>query len=72
MARAFDSPLKGSTSTDTPKSMRFLLGDAKVLISVSGILMPGETERPDGRRRANRVLSRNDDGMWTACAYTNS
>lgn len=41
------------------------------MISISGILMPGETELPDERlRRATWVLSR-DDETWTVAAYTN-
>ncbi|RQX01028.1 SgcJ/EcaC family oxidoreductase [Micromonospora globispora] len=71
MAAAFAGPLKGSTSVDEPESVRVVGGDAAVVVSRSGFLLPGEEELPaDRRRRATWVLSRLD-GVWRVEAYHN-
>jgi uncharacterized protein (TIGR02246 family) len=72
MALAFDGPLKGSSTTNTQLSLRFVGRDAAILVSESGILFPGETEVPDVRKvNATWVLEKRDD-QWLIAAYHNS
>jgi uncharacterized protein (TIGR02246 family) len=72
MALAFDGPLKGSSTTNTQRSLRFVGRDAAILVSESGILFPGETEVPDVRKvNATWVLEKRD-GQWLIAAYHNS
>lgn len=72
MAFAFNGPLKGTRSSDKVLDVRFLNDDAAVVISESGILMPGETEAPPERTvYATWVLAK-QDGKWLLAAYSNS
>jgi uncharacterized protein (TIGR02246 family) len=71
MAAGFAGPLKGSKSIDTQESVR-IIGDAAVVVSLSGILMAGEDELPAERlRRATWVLSRQGGGEWLVESYHN-
>ena len=72
MAAAFAGPLKGSTVLDKPQGVRFLGPDTAVVITESGILMPGQTDLPAGGLvRCTWVLTRRD-GQWYVAAYHNS
>jgi len=71
MAMGFGGPLKGTKGVDEPEDVR-VLGDTAIVISKSGILMPGETELPPERlRRATWVFSKSS-GDWVIEAYTNT
>ncbi|HEX9540979.1 MAG TPA: SgcJ/EcaC family oxidoreductase [Streptosporangiaceae bacterium] len=72
MAFSFNGPLKGTRSSDKVLDVRFLNDDAVVVISETGILVPGETEAPPERTvYATWVLAR-QDGKWLLAAYSNS
>ncbi|MGA5895057.1 SgcJ/EcaC family oxidoreductase [Streptomyces venetus] len=72
MKVGFSTYLKGSTTTDKVRDIRFLNDDAAVVISETGILFPGETEVPEDRVViASWVLTRRD-GKWLLAAYQNS
>ncbi|MBC9731278.1 SgcJ/EcaC family oxidoreductase [Streptomyces sp. TRM68367] len=72
MKVGFSTYLKGSTTTDTVRDIRFLNDDAAVVISETGVLFPGETEVPEDRVViASWVLTRRD-GKWLLAAYQNS
>lgn len=72
MAFSFNGPLKGTRSSDHVLNVRFLNDDAAVVISETGILVPGETKAPPERTvHATWVLARRD-GKWQLAAYSNS
>jgi uncharacterized protein (TIGR02246 family) len=72
MALAFEGPLKGSSTSNKQLSLRFLGGDAAIVVSESGILFAGETEVPDMRKvNATWVFEKRDD-QWMVAAYHNS
>ncbi|MER5757155.1 SgcJ/EcaC family oxidoreductase [Streptomyces sp. NPDC002088] len=72
MKAGFSTYLKGSTTTDKVRDIRFLSDDAAVVISETGILFPGETEVPEDRVViASWVLTR-QGGKWLLAAYQNS
>ena len=72
MAFSFNGPLKGTRSSHNVLDVRFLNDDAVVVISETGILVPGETKAPPERTAyATWVLAR-QDGKWLLAAYSNS
>jgi uncharacterized protein (TIGR02246 family) len=72
MARAFEGPLKGSSTYNKRLSLRFVGRDAAILVSESGILFAGESDVPDTRKvNATWVLEKRD-GQWLIAAYHNS
>jgi uncharacterized protein (TIGR02246 family) len=72
MALAFEGPLKGSSTCDKQLSLRFVGGDAAIVVSESGILLAGETEVPDsGKVNATWVFEKRN-GRWLIAAYHNS
>jgi uncharacterized protein (TIGR02246 family) len=71
-ADGFAGRLKGSTTLDENRTVRFPAPDTAVVVSTSGVLMPGETSVPPERlMRATWVLAR-QDGAWLIAAYHNS
>lgn len=72
MAFSFNGPLKGTRASDKVLDVRFLNDDAAVVITETGVLIPGETEAPPERTvYATWVLAK-QDGKWQLAAYTNS
>jgi uncharacterized protein (TIGR02246 family) len=72
MARAFEGPLKGSSTRNKALSLRFVGRDAAIMVSESGILFPGDNEVPDtGKVNATWVFEKRD-GQWLIAAYHNS
>jgi uncharacterized protein (TIGR02246 family) len=72
MAFSFHGPLKGTRSSGKVLDVRFLNDDAAVVISETGILIPGESEAPPERLAyATWVLAKRD-GKWLLAAYSNS
>lgn len=72
MAAAFAGPLKGSSTTNTQLSLRFVGRDAAIVVSRSGILFAGTTAVPDaGMVNATWVLEKRE-GRWLIAAYHNS
>jgi uncharacterized protein (TIGR02246 family) len=72
MAQAFEGPLKGSSTYNKQRSLRFVGTDAAIVVSESGILFAGETELPDVRKvNATWVFEKRDD-QWMVAAYHNS
>jgi uncharacterized protein (TIGR02246 family) len=70
MAAGFAGPRKGTRSVDEQESVR-VFGDTAVVVSRSGVLMPGEQAVPPERlRRATWTLARHD-GWWLVEAYHN-
>ncbi|MER6288519.1 SgcJ/EcaC family oxidoreductase [Streptomyces sviceus] len=72
MAFSFSGPLKGTRASDNILDVRFLNDEAAVVISETGVLIPGETEAPPERTvYATWVLAKKD-GKWQLAAYSNS
>jgi uncharacterized protein (TIGR02246 family) len=72
MAFAFNGPFKGTRVSDKVLDVRLLNEDAAVVISETGVLMPGESEAPPERTSyATWVLAKRD-GRWLLAAYSNS
>ena len=72
MALAFAGPLKGTSTYNKQLSIRFVGGDAAIVVSESGILFGGATEVPDtGKVNATWVFEKRD-GQWLIAAYHNS
>jgi uncharacterized protein (TIGR02246 family) len=72
MALAFGGPLKGTSTYNKQLSLRFVGGDAAIVVSESGILFAGATEVPDtGKVNATWVFEKRD-GQWLIAAYHNS
>ncbi|MER7727643.1 SgcJ/EcaC family oxidoreductase [Streptomyces sp. NPDC096323] len=72
MALAFAGPLKNTSTHNRQLGLRFVGGDAAIVVSESGILFPGRTEVPDaGKVNATWVFEKRD-GRWLIAAYHNS
>ena len=72
MEREFSGRLKGAIATDDVENIRFIGERSAVVISLSGFLLPGESEVPAERlRRATCVLTK-EGGTWLIYAYTNT
>ena len=72
MAAGFASFLKGSTTVDKLDSIRFLGGNAAVVVSETGLRFPGETEVPAERVVFATWVLEKRDGAWQIVAYHNS
>ena len=72
MALAFEGPLKGTSTWNRQRSLRFVGTDAAVVVVESAILFPGQTEVADeGKVNATWVFEKRD-GQWLIAAYHNS
>ncbi|HJP77549.1 MAG TPA: SgcJ/EcaC family oxidoreductase [Pseudonocardiaceae bacterium] len=70
--QAFQGEYKNSQVTGKPVSSRFFGPDAGVLVSVGGVLEPGETEVSSKQAiRASWTVVR-QDGEWRLAAYQNT
>ncbi|MCU1391581.1 MAG: hypothetical protein JWM34_9 [Ilumatobacteraceae bacterium] len=71
MTAGYSGPMGGSHTTNRIESARLVASGVVVLVSVSAIVMAGETEVPaDRHRRATWVLA-DIDGAWLIAAYSN-
>ncbi|MGI8418097.1 MAG: SgcJ/EcaC family oxidoreductase [Nakamurella sp.] len=72
MASSFNGPLKGTRTSDELLDVRFLNDDAVVVVSRTGVLLPGESAAPPERTSyATWVLAR-QHGKWLLAAYSNT
>jgi uncharacterized protein (TIGR02246 family) len=72
MAYSFNGPLKGTRTSGKVLDIRFLNDDVAVVISETGILIPGESTAPPERTAyATWVLAKRD-GEWLLAAYSNT
>lgn len=72
MAEAFKTHYQGTQVTGKPISIRALGPDTAILLSLGGVLAPGETEvSPDSAIRASWLAVRRD-GQWRLAAYQNT
>ncbi len=71
MAAAYRGVYRGTTVTGQPIGLKPLAGGAAVLLTVGGVLQPGETELSDSDAiRASWVLVKRD-GQWRIAVYQN-
>jgi uncharacterized protein (TIGR02246 family) len=66
---AFNDQYRGTEVVGTPLGLRFFGPDTALLLSLRGVLAPGETEVSDGRASWFAVRI---DGQWKPVAYQNS
>ncbi|GAA4620131.1 SgcJ/EcaC family oxidoreductase [Actinoallomurus vinaceus] len=72
MAFSFNGPLKGTRASEKVLDVRFLNDEAAVVITETGVLIPGESEAPPERTAyATWVLTKRN-GKWLLAAYSNS
>ena len=72
MAKGFAGPYQGTQVTGVPFDVRFLAEDTALLLSLGGVLGPGETEvAKDKAVRAAWLLVKRE-GEWLLAAYQNS
>ena len=72
MAEAFRGRFRDTRVTGTPISVRALGDDVAVLLTVGGVLEPGDTEpRPQRKIHASWLVVR-DGGRWLLAAYQNT
>ena len=63
---------ENSSTVNTQLSLRFVGGDAAVVVSESGILFAGQTEVPDAGKVNATWMFEKRDGQWLIAAYHNS
>jgi uncharacterized protein (TIGR02246 family) len=72
MAEAFAGPYKGTRVTGQPINIKFLGREAVLLITMGGVLAPGESEVSNSRAiRASWLVAKQPDGQWRLAAYQN-
>lgn len=72
MAGAFAGPYKGTQVTGQPINIKFLNEETVVLITVGGVLHPGERKVSDVRSiRATWLVVKQPDGQWLLSTYQN-
>lgn len=73
MAFSFSGPLKGTRASDKVLDVRFVGDSTAIVISETGVLIPGEDSAPPERTVfATWVLAKDEAGAWKLAAYTNS
>ena len=72
MEAGYAGPYKGTSVTGTPLEIKPLGSDAFALITVGGVLAPGEKEVSSKEAiRASWILVKDDDGTWRLAVYQN-
>jgi uncharacterized protein (TIGR02246 family) len=72
MAAGYAGPYKGTSVTGTPLEIKPLGSDAFALVTVGGVLAPGETEVSTKEAiRASWILVKDGDGTWRLAVYHN-
>jgi uncharacterized protein (TIGR02246 family) len=72
MEAGYAGPYKGTSVTGTPLEIKPLGSDAFALITVGGVLAPGQKEVSTKEAiRASWILVKDDDGTWRLAVYQN-
>lgn len=72
MAAAFQNEYQGTQVTGKPLDLRFLGSEGAVLITLGGVLRPGESEVADDEAIRASWTAVKIDGEWWLAAYQNS
>lgn len=68
----FDAFLKGTRLEGQVKSIRFLCPEVALVIASGGMLMPGRSKIPSGRRSIHTLVATKHDGVWRFTAFHNN
>jgi uncharacterized protein (TIGR02246 family) len=72
MAEAFATKYKGTRVTGQPVNIKFINDQTVVLITVGGVLRPGEKKLSDlNSIRATWLCAKQPDGQWQLACYQN-
>jgi uncharacterized protein (TIGR02246 family) len=72
MEAGYAGQYKGTTVTGSPLDAKPLGSDAVAMITVGGVLAPGEKELSSKEAiRASWIMVKDDDGMWRISLYQN-
>jgi uncharacterized protein (TIGR02246 family) len=72
MEAGYAGPYKGTSVTGTPLEVKPLGADAFALVTVGGVLEPGDKEVSTKQAiRASWILVKDDDGTWRLAVYQN-
>ena len=72
MGFLFNGPLKGTRATYKHLDTRFLNDEAAIVITETGVLIPGESTAPPERTVFATWVLAKKDGKWQIAAYCNS
>jgi uncharacterized protein (TIGR02246 family) len=72
MEAGYAAQYKGTTVTGSPLDAKPLGSEAVAMITVGGVLAPGEKEVSSKEAiRASWIMVKDDDGMWRISVYQN-
>jgi uncharacterized protein (TIGR02246 family) len=72
MTFLFSGPLKGTRASDKVLDVKFLNDDTAVVITETGVMIPGETESPPERTAYATWVLAKQGGKWQIGAYCNT
>ncbi|GAA0458485.1 hypothetical protein Aca07nite_64860 [Actinoplanes capillaceus] len=68
----FSGPMKGTRASEVVRSVRFLNDETALVITETGVLLPGEDEAPVERTSYATWVLVQRNGDWKITAYCNS
>jgi uncharacterized protein (TIGR02246 family) len=72
MEASYAAQYKGTTVAGSPLEAKPLGDDAVAMITVGGVIAPGEKQYTDKEAiRASWIMVKDDDGMWRISVYQN-
>jgi uncharacterized protein (TIGR02246 family) len=72
MTFLFNGPLKGTRASDKVLDVRFINDQTAVVITETGVMIPGEDAAPPERTAYATWVLGKQDGEWRIAAYCNS
>jgi uncharacterized protein (TIGR02246 family) len=72
MQFSFDGPLKGTRTAMKLLDIRLATSAAAIVVTETGVLLPGETAAPPERTVIATWVLVNSEGRWQLAAYSNT
>ncbi|WP_327044135.1 SgcJ/EcaC family oxidoreductase [Microbispora sp. NBC_01189] len=72
MTFLFNGPMKGTSASQKVRDVRFPSDETAVVITETGVLIPGESVAPPERTAYATWVLVKQDGHWKLAAYCNS